>query len=108
MAFRNLTRGLFQLAVHRRFCTSIQSQVILRKPTLTQYMLPYRSFSSMQTNDNAFRDINRFLDKEIPLEKSAQKHPSKLPTIQGFEVRHMQSMHHVYLCHRCLGANERS
>jgi hypothetical protein len=45
-----------------------------------------RSFSSVQTNDNAYRDLETFLQKEIQLEMTAQKHPSKLPTIANFQV----------------------
>jgi hypothetical protein len=40
----------------------------------------------VQTNDNAYRDLDVFLQKEIQLEKSAQKHPSKLPDIPDFQV----------------------
>ncbi|CAF1546187.1 unnamed protein product [Adineta ricciae] len=88
MAFRGLTRGLFQLVTHRRLYSSISTQVFARKPIVTnQRFLPYRSFSSVQTNEDAYQDLNRFLDKEIQLEKSAQKHPSTLPTIQGFQVQ---------------------
>lgn len=86
MAFRSLTRGLFQLVTHRRFYSSVQQHVSFRKPLFTQGMLPYRSFASMQTNADAYRDLNQFLDKEVKLEKSAQRHPSQLPKVQGFEV----------------------
>ncbi|UJR10219.1 hypothetical protein I4U23_014432 [Adineta vaga] len=88
MAFRNLTRGLFQLVTHRRLYSSISRQIFTRKPiAVNQRFLPFRSFSSVQTNDDAYKDLSRFLEKEIQLEKSAQKHPSKLPNIQGFEVQ---------------------
>ena len=93
MAFRGLTRGLFQLVTHRRLYSSISTQVFARKPIVTnQGFLPYRSFSSVQTNEDAYQDLNRFLDKEIQLEKSAQKHPSTLPTIQGFQVRSLRCL----------------
>jgi hypothetical protein len=88
MAFRNLTRGLFQLVTTRRLYSSIQPQILFRKPMLNhQRFLPFRSFSAVQTNEDAYKDLNRFLEKEIQLEKTAQKHPSKLPNIQGFQVR---------------------
>jgi len=51
-----------------------------------QRFIPFRSFSSVQTNDDAYGDLSKFLDKEVQLEKSAQKHPNKLPKITGFEV----------------------
>jgi len=87
MAFRSLTRGLFQLVNHRRLYSTIQQQIITRKPILNnQKFLPFRTFSAVQTNEDAYKDLNRFLEKEIQLEKSAQQYPSKLPTIQGFEV----------------------
>jgi hypothetical protein len=86
MAFRSLTRGLFQLVTHRRLYSSIQQQVCVRKSVFNERFIPFRPFSSVQTNENAYGDLSRFLDKEIQLEKSAQKHPSKLPKIQGFEV----------------------
>ena len=40
----------------------------------------------MQTNVDAYRDLNQFLEKEVKLEKSAQRHPSQLPKVQGYEV----------------------
>lgn len=81
MALRTLTRGLFQLAMNRSFYSSIQ------KPVLNNIRLkPFRAFSSIQTINDAYKDLSRYLEKEIQLEKSAQKHPSKLPTITGFEV----------------------
>lgn len=88
MAFRSLTRGLFQLTATRRLYSSIAPQVLTRKSLATnQRFVPFRSFSSVQTNDDAYKDLSRFLEKEVQLEKSAQKHPSKLPNIQGFEVQ---------------------
>ncbi|CAF1394097.1 unnamed protein product [Adineta steineri] len=88
MAFRNLTRGLFQLANNRRLYSSISQQIFLRKSIVNQQrFIPFRSFASLQTNDDAYKDLNKFLEKEIQLEKTAQKHPSKLPKIQDFEVQ---------------------
>lgn len=91
MAFRYLTRNLFQLAkrttINQRLYSSIQNSTQhYRKFQITQGFLPIRTFSSVQTNDNAYRDLDTFLQKEIQLEKSAQKHPSKLPTIPNFQV----------------------
>ncbi|CAF1237925.1 unnamed protein product [Rotaria magnacalcarata] len=87
MSLRNLTRGLFQLAMHRRFYSSIQQQVFTRKLVVNnQRFTSVRSFSSIQTNENVYKDLNQFLDKEIQLERVTQKHPSNLPAIQGFEV----------------------
>lgn len=89
MAFRSLTRGLFQLVTHRRVCSTIFNRTALMPRAIVA--MPMRSFASMQNNDDAYGDLSRFLDKEIQLEKSAQKHPSKLPTISGFEVRYDRS-----------------
>jgi hypothetical protein len=87
MAFRSLSRGLFQLVTNRRLHSSISKQIFTRKSIVNnQRFIPFRSFSSVQTNDDAYGDLSKFLDKEIQLEKSAQKHPSKLPKITGFEV----------------------
>ncbi|CAF0900076.1 unnamed protein product [Rotaria sp. Silwood1] len=85
MAFRNLTRGLFQIVTHRRFYSSIQQQIFIRKPILNSQQ--FRLFSSAQIQNDAYKDLSKFLEKEIHLEKTAQKHPSQLPTIQGFEVQ---------------------
>ncbi|CAF2540722.1 unnamed protein product [Rotaria sp. Silwood2] len=85
MAFRNLTRGLFQIVTNRRFYSSIQQQIFIRKPILTNQQ--FLSFSSVIIQNDAYKDLNKFLEKEIQLEKSAQKHSSQLPTIQGFEVQ---------------------
>jgi hypothetical protein len=87
MAFRNLTRGLFKLVNNRRLYSSIQQQIFIRKPIVNhRQFLPFRSFSSIQINNDAYADLNKFLQQEIQLEKTAQKHPSQLPKIQGFEV----------------------
>ncbi|CAF3380832.1 unnamed protein product [Rotaria sp. Silwood1] len=87
MAFRNLTRSLFQFTkltnVNQRLYSSIQR----KSCHITQRYVPIRTFSSVQTNDNAYRDLDTFLQKEIQLEKSAQKHPSKLPIIPNFQVQ---------------------
>ncbi len=80
MALRNITRGLFQLVNNQR----LYSTILNRKSLLNNQK--FRTFASIQSNDDAYRDLNRFLEKEIQLEKSAQQYPSKLPTIQGFEV----------------------
>ncbi|CAF4978550.1 unnamed protein product, partial [Rotaria magnacalcarata] len=73
MSLRNLTRGLFQLAMHRRFYSSIQQQVFTRKLVLNnQRFTSVRSFSSIQTNENVYKDLNQFLDKEIQLERVTQ------------------------------------
>lgn len=85
MAFRSLTRGLFQLARHRALYVPIQQQVFVRTPVLHQPI--YRTFAAVQTNGNAYKDLTQFLEKEIQLEKSAQKHPSGLPKVEGFEVQ---------------------
>jgi hypothetical protein len=86
MSFRHLGRSLFQLAkrttIHPRFYSSIQHSHRYGKCELT----PIRAFSSLQTNDNAYRDLKTFLQKEIQSEKSAQKHPSNLPNIADFQV----------------------
>lgn len=91
MAFRNLTRSVFQLAkrtnINQRLYSSIQNPAQhYRKFEITQRYVPIRTFSSVQTNDNAYRDLDTFLQKEIQLEKTAQKHPSNLPNIPNFEV----------------------
>jgi hypothetical protein len=90
MFFRHLTRSVFQFAkrtnINQRLYSSIQQQQQYRKFEITQRYFPIRTFSSVQTNDNAYRDLDTFLQKEIQLEKTAQKHPSKLPTISDFQV----------------------
>jgi hypothetical protein len=93
MIFRNLTRSLFQFAkrtnINQRLYSSIQyqqRQQQYRIFELTQRYFPIRTFSSIQTNDNAYRDLDTFLQKEIQLEKSAQEHPNKLPNISDFQV----------------------
>lgn len=99
MAFRNLTRSFWQVAkqtnINQRLYSSIQRKSI---PTtvLTQRYVPIRSFSVTKTNDNAYRELETFLQKEIQLEKSAQKHPSKLPAIPNFQV-HLLLVYFVYL-----------
>jgi len=92
MAFRHLTRNLFQIAkrtnINQRLYSSIQQQQQQhRKFEIVQRYFPIRTFSSVKTNDNAYRDLDTFLQKEIQLEKSAQKYPSKLPTIENFQVQ---------------------
>jgi hypothetical protein len=94
MAFRHLTRTLCQFAkrtnINQRLYSSIQQQqqqqYQYRRFDITQRYIPMRTFSSVQTNDNAYRDLDVFLQKEIQLEKSTQKHPSKLPDIPDFQV----------------------
>lgn len=85
MAFRNLTRGLFQVVVHRRMYSSMQRQLFSPKPVVARSFLPFRSFASAQKTEDAYKDLNQFLEKEIQLEKTAQKHPSTLPKVAGFE-----------------------
>ena len=101
MAFRHLTRNFFQCVkqthLHSRFFSTIQRTQPLRRCDLIQQHLPIRAFSSVQTNANAYRDLETFLQKEIQLEKSAQQHPSKLPTITGFQV---SSFEYPQRCHR--------
>ena len=93
MAFRHLTRGLFQLVTYPRLCSSMKQQNFIRKSIFNnERLMPIRSFASVQRNGDAYKDLNQFLEKEIQLEKSAQKHPSKLPVIQGFEVCFMINM----------------
>jgi hypothetical protein len=90
MAFRTLARNLFQFAkrtnINQRFYSSIQRSQSYRKFEITQRYFPIRTFSSVQTNDNAYRDLDSFLQKEIQLETTAQKHQSKLPNISDFQV----------------------
>ena len=89
MFFRNLTRSLFQFAkltnINQRLYSSIQ-QYQCRNSELARCYFPIRTFSSVQTHDNAYRDLGVFLQKEIQLEKQAQKYPSKLPNIPDFQV----------------------
>jgi hypothetical protein len=67
--------------------STIQQQFVARKPVLyNPKFLPFRAFSAVETNENAYKDLNQFLGKEIQLEKSALQYPSNLPKIQGFEV----------------------
>jgi len=91
MALRNLTRGIFQIAQRtgpRMFSMKSHQKLFVHQPiTAIPRYLPSRMFSSVQTNEDAYRDLSTFLDKEIKLEKTAQKHPSKLPKIEGFEVQ---------------------
>lgn len=92
MFFRQLTRSVFQFAkrtnINQRLYSSIQQQQQqqYRNFKITQRYFPIRTFSSIQTNDNAYQDLDTFLQKEIQLEKTAQKHPSKLPNISDFQV----------------------
>jgi len=90
MFIRHLTRSVFQFAkrtnINQRLYSSIQQQQY-RKFEITQRYFPIRTFSSIQTNDNAYRDLDTFLQKEIQLEKTAQKHPSKLPNISDFQAQ---------------------
>lgn len=94
MAFRYVTRTLCQFAkrtnINQRLYSSIQQQQQpqYRRFQITQHYVPIRTFSSVQTNDNAYSDLNTFLQKEIQLEKTAQKHPSKMPTIPNFQVNY--------------------
>lgn len=77
MALRYITRNLFQMVTNR----TIQRQIFHPEKS-------FRSFASLQTNNGeAYRDLNRFLEKEIQLEKNAQKHPSQLPKIPGFNIQ---------------------
>lgn len=89
MAFRHVTRNLFQFAkltnINQRLYSAVQRQSF-KNVQITQKYFPLRTFSSVQMNDNAYRDLETFLQKEIQLEKSAQKHPTKLPSIPNFQV----------------------
>lgn len=75
MALRYLSRSLMQVVKHR-----------VNIPTIQRSFIPIRSFASTQNNNDVYRDLNEFLGKEIQLEKSAQKHPSKLPIVKGFDI----------------------
>jgi complement component 1 Q subcomponent-binding protein len=91
MAFRHLiTRTLCQFVkrtnINPRLYSSIQ-QPQYRRLELIQRYVPIRTFSSVQTNDNAYRNLDVFLQKEIQLEKSTQKHPSNMPNIPDFQVQ---------------------
>ncbi|CAF1121724.1 unnamed protein product [Rotaria magnacalcarata] len=90
MAFRNLARNLFQFAkitnINQRLYSTIQRKPF-RISEIAQRHVPIRTFSAVQTNDNAYRDLETFLQKEVQLEKSAQKHPTQLPTISNFQVQ---------------------
>ncbi len=110
MAFRNLTRSLFQFAkrtnINQRLYSSIQQpKQQYRKFQLTQTYFPIRTFSSIQTNDNAYRDLDTFLQKEIQLEKSSQTYPSKLPAIQDFQVYFIFDFFSNLLFYFSLGTN---
>ncbi|CAF1009195.1 unnamed protein product [Adineta ricciae] len=93
MAFRHLTRNLFQFGklantnINQRLYSSIQHSYRYRPLIVNQHYVSIRAFSSLKTNDNAYRDLDTFLQKEIQLEKSAQKHPNSLPTIPNFQVQ---------------------
>lgn len=90
MALRNLTRTLSQLGkrtnINHRLFSSIQGQQ--QRPTLNliQPYIPIRTYVSREVNVNAYRDLDTFLQKEVQLEKSAQKHPNQIPTIPGFQA----------------------
>lgn len=87
MAFRNLTRAVFQFGAQRRLLSVINRPVFQLKPTMPSNTMIFRSFASAANTENAYRDVNEFLHKEIQLEKSMQKHPNNLPQIKGFEVK---------------------
>ena len=92
MALRNLTRTFCQLAkrtnINHRLFSSIQGQQqpLYRKLNLIQSYVPIRTFVSREANVNAYGDLNTFLQKEIQLEKTAQKHPDQIPNIPGFQA----------------------
>ena len=93
MAFRSLTRNFCQLVkrtnINQRLYSSIQGhyqQATYRPWNPIQSFVPIRTFVSRETNVNAYQDLDTFLQKEIQLEKSAQKHSDKVPTIPGFQV----------------------
>ncbi|CAF2391513.1 unnamed protein product [Rotaria sp. Silwood2] len=87
MAFRNLTRSLFQFTKLTNINQRLYSSIQRKSYQITQCYAPIRTFASIQTNNNAYRDLDTFLQKEIQLEKSAQKHPSQLPIIPNFQVQ---------------------
>ena len=91
MAFRHLTRNLLRLvkptSVNTRLFSSVQHRSLpCQNFNLVPRYTSMRTFSSVQTNDNAYRDLETFLEKEIQLEKTAQKHPTNLPSIANFQV----------------------
>lgn len=92
MALRNLTRTFCQLAkrtnINQRLFSSIQGQQqpFYRKLNLIQPYIPIRTYVSREANVNAYGDLNTFLQKEIQLEKTAQKHPDQIPSIAGFQA----------------------
>jgi hypothetical protein len=51
----------------------------------------------VQTNDNAYRDLEQFLQKEIQLEKTAQKHPSNLPNLADFQVKYARFIFYFFI-----------
>ena len=101
MAFRHLTRNLFQFAklantnINQRLYSSIQHSYRYQPLIVNQHSVSIRTFSSLKTNDNAYRDLDTFLQKEIQLEKSAQKHPNSLPTIPNFQVNVAKYSHDI-------------
>ena len=91
MAFRQITRTLFRCVnasnIRPALLTNVQFQPSLfnrTQPILGSVAI--RNFSSVKTNDDVYRDIETFLQKEIQLEKGAQKHPNQLPQIDNFQV----------------------
>ncbi|CAF1068943.1 unnamed protein product [Didymodactylos carnosus] len=105
MAFRSITRSFVQLAQRTRTSTlstalthrnySVNAEVYNRYNTLfhqkqqsfMRCMIARSMSNTVKAHNNAYQDLNAFLDKEIKLEKQAQKHPSKMPKIEGFEVK---------------------
>ncbi len=100
MAFRTLTRTLCQFAkranINQRLYSSIQRPEYRRLELIQRYV-PIRTFSSVQTNDNAYRDLEQFLQKEIQLEKTAQKHPSNLPNLADFQVKYARFIFYFFI-----------
>lgn len=78
MAVRHLARSLLR-------CVTT-SNIQIRNRILPSQISSIRCFSSAQTDQNAYRDLQLFLQKEIQLEKKVQKHPQNLPEISNFEV----------------------
>ncbi|CAF0745766.1 unnamed protein product [Didymodactylos carnosus] len=57
-----------------------------RQRSIMKDIVARSSSATAQTHTNAYQDLSSFLNKEIKLEKEAQKHPSEMPNIVGFEV----------------------
>ena len=92
MAFRHVTRNLTRFIQTTNISSRLFSSITHQPRTVSQsykFVPSYgqiRSLSSTQTNLNAYRDLETFLQKEIQSEKSLQKHSTNLPTISNFQV----------------------